>query len=82
MCTAKNDLGESNMISNFEQLSIIPIIGSVFAVLFVSAIFITICKNNPDCGSNCCASKQQLNFQVINTSRLLDLLTRSKITSH
>ena len=64
MCTAKNELGESNMISNFEQLSIIPIIGSVFAVLFLSAIMITICKNNTDCGTNCCASKKQLNFQV------------------
>ena len=52
------------MISNFEQFNIIPIIGSVFAVLFLSAILITICKNNPDCGSNCCASKKQLTFQV------------------
>ena len=37
MCTAKNELGESNMISNFSGFNLLPIIGSIFLVVFLSA---------------------------------------------
>ena len=37
MCTAKNELGESNMISNFTGFNLLPIIGSIFLVVFLSA---------------------------------------------
>ena len=37
MCTAKNELGESNMISNFNGINILPIIGSLFVAIFLSA---------------------------------------------
>ena len=37
MCTAKNELGETNMISTFNGFNIFPIIGSLFVAVFLSA---------------------------------------------